>query len=451
MSNTTAIPSWRSAQKNLTAILGSILINLLVLYVVGFFMVMDVAQQPEPAAKEPNEVVVSLEELLPQFLDPEAPTPQTKSYLETYQNQESEQAPENAMFESDRNTLAATETLPTEPGDIPIPTQDGTEEIPGIQLQDHNFVDGPDGEISKSMESTAGAPSSAPAELKPPSPDATMAQTLTEVPPTKTTEEQTENPDPKAKETIEDPSDSTMDEGQPTDMEVAEEEGGAPETMEMAKMDIPKMRDSFSDDFEVVDETMEATPDVEDAMPEKNVEALKERLRPFATSPEAKQNPTMVPTPFMKPQETTVPVPEGTLPSRSTMGEASDAAFSPERHRNKINGSLSNIGRNPAVDAERTPLGQYKRDVSRAIERRWHQLKDQNITSVSFGSLKISFLVNHQGKVKDIRLLHDDANFTVTSFSQQAVMTADIPPMPQEIIDLLGQDDLEVTYDIIIY
>ncbi len=451
MSTTTASHSWNTTQKGLTAILGSIVVNLLVLYVIGWLLIVQMANRPEPPAEEANEVVVSLEELLPEFItEADQADPAKKSYIETYQNQESEMAPENATFESDRNTLAATDMLSAEPSDMPLPTQDGAD-IPALELQDHKFMDAPDGEISKSPNSAAGAPSTPASEMKPPSPDTSDPQTLVEAPPEKSAEEPTDNPDPKAEETLEAPAEGTMAEGAPTELEEAEEAGGAPDPIEMAKVDLPKMEDTFSDKFEVMDETMEATPDKEDAMPEKNVEELKKRLVPFAKAPEARQNPTEMPTPFLKPQETTPPVNPGSMPSRETNGQADEVAFSPERHRNKMSGSLSNLGRNPAVDAERTPLGQYKKLVSRAIEREWHLLKDQNATFVSFGSLKLSFEVDRWGNVGNLRLIHDDANSIVTGFSQKAVLTADIPPMPPEIIDLLGSEKLEVTYDIIIY
>ena len=118
-----------------------------------------------------------------------------------------------------------------------------------------------------------------------------------------------------------------------------------------------------------------------------------------------------------------------------------------------MSGSLTNIGRNAAVDAEKTPLGQYKKQVGQAVERRWHALRQQNAAFVSFGSLKISFLVDRNGHVapKQINLLHRDANTVVTDFSIRAITEAKIPPMPAEIITLLGNQPLEVTYDIIIY
>jgi len=134
-----------------------------------------------------------------------------------------------------------------------------------------------------------------------------------------------------------------------------------------------------------------------------------------------------------------------------TLGDADEAAFSPERHINKINGSVSNIGRNPSVDAERTPMGIYKKKVMDAIERRWHILRQENAAFVSYGSLKLKFEVNRRGHVSDVRIVHKQANEIVTSFSMKAITTANIPAMPDDIVTLLGDGPLEITYDIIIY
>ncbi len=451
MSTSTANPPWSDTQKSLLAILASVLINLLVLYVIGWWLLIEAGLQPAyPEKKEPelNEVVVSLEDLLPEIVETETAEDKTKSYLETYQNQETEAAPENALFESDRNTKAMTEKLAVNPVDGAVPTQDG-DDIPVLETQDHNFVDGPDKEISQSTDAAAGAPATPQTMPQPPSPDTTSPQ-IVESPPVETTEAPTENADPEAEDPLDEPAESTMAEGKPTELDV-DEAGGAPDPVEMAKVDMPTRQDAFSDALDTLDETMVAETDVEDAMPEKNPEELKKRLRPFAASPEAKPNPLQVPTPFMKPQETTVPVPEGSMPSRQTNGQSDEAAFSPERHRNRMSGTLDSLGRTSSFDVERTPLGEYKKLVNRAVERRWHLLKEQYATFISFGSLKLSFDVDRSGKVSNLRILHDDANHTVTTFSQQAVLTADIPPMPAEIVELMGDQKLEVTYKIIIY
>jgi outer membrane biosynthesis protein TonB len=126
------------------------------------------------------------------------------------------------------------------------------------------------------------------------------------------------------------------------------------------------------------------------------------------------------------------------------------AAFSPARRLNTMKGSLSNAGAN-AVDAEATPIGAYKAALSRVIERRWQELRQKNGTFVSYGSLKIRFLVNRSGKVSGLRVVHQDAGAVLTSFSLEAIASAKIPPMPEEVAQAFDNEPLEVSYDILIY
>jgi outer membrane biosynthesis protein TonB len=145
-----------------------------------------------------------------------------------------------------------------------------------------------------------------------------------------------------------------------------------------------------------------------------------------------------------------MPVPQGSAPKPLTNGNADMAAFSPARKLNTMKGSLSNIGKS-AVDADATPVGAYKAAVSRAVERRWHELRLKNGSFVSFGSLKIRFEVNSRGNVRGIRVIHQDAGAVLTDFSMAAIATAAIPPMPKDVAEAFGDEPLEVNYDILIY
>ncbi|MEM0969869.1 MAG: hypothetical protein AAGJ31_10995, partial [Verrucomicrobiota bacterium] len=101
--------------------------------------------------------------------------------------------------------------------------------------------------------------------------------------------------------------------------------------------------------------------------------------------------------------------------------------------------------------AEATELGKYKNLVNRAIEKRWHFLRVQHEAFVTYGSLKIRFEVRKDGRVSGLRVIHDDANSIMTSFSLDAVASARIPVMPESVSSQLGGAPLEVTYDILIY
>jgi len=443
----------RDASKHAIAVAGSVLLNLTALYLVGLFLTLGGSGSAPPAEQRVNEVVVSLEELMPEIEAPPEEEPAGKSYLETYANQESEKAPENARFESDRNTLALTDQPAADPQAEAVPTQDGEEKIPFLELQEHRYRDGPDGEIPESAASAPGVPVPPSSAVQMPQEEAVEPETPDrpqEPEESENREEEPDKPDPEADEAVEDPA-----EGEKPDVENREleegEEGGASETLEMANVDLAKMASSFSDDLQIIDESVPRKEDEIDALPEKNPE-IEDPTNPLLQAPAPSASAPMraqqVPQP---PQEAAVPLQPGSMASQPSHGQADSAAFSPERHRNKMKGALSNIGRNASMDAEATPLGKYKKLVSRAIERRWHELRLQNESFISYGSLKIRFDVTQDGRVRSLRVVHEDANAVMTDFSLQAVSSADIPPMPEEIINLLGREPLEVTYDIIIY
>ena len=47
--------------------------------------------------------------------------------------------------------------------------------------------------------------------------------------------------------------------------------------------------------------------------------------------------------------------------------------------------------------------------------------------------------------------MKNDANAIMVDFTLSAILEADIPPMPAEILDILEDETLDVTYDVIIY
>ena len=152
----------RETQRTLAAIAGSLLVNLAALYLIGWFLLWQSIARAAIRTEAPNEVVVTLEELVPEVIQPqEEAEKQPTPYIDTYANQESDVAPDDPKFESDRNTLAVTESAPTEPSEMEVPTQEGKEApIPVVQLQDHQFADGPDGgnpEFRRRARGNAGA------------------------------------------------------------------------------------------------------------------------------------------------------------------------------------------------------------------------------------------------------------------------------------------------------
>lgn len=85
------------------------------------------APEPEPTPTPAPEIAEAPET---------APSPRALIPLDTSGMETVEQAPENAIFDSDRNTIAASELPAT--GDKPLPTQEGRADRPGVSFETKN-------------------------------------------------------------------------------------------------------------------------------------------------------------------------------------------------------------------------------------------------------------------------------------------------------------------------
>jgi hypothetical protein len=216
----------------------------------------------------------------------------------------------------------------------------------------------------------------------------------------------------------------------------------AVQPMEQGGENVPVPREtqmeerSFSDRLDSVDVAKVETDRERlegDDLPTKMVEeAPSERVS--EDSPEATQMPQVMPAEPISPVE----------PSRATPG------FRPETRATSMRGSISNRGR-PSLDAAESPLGRYKADVSRAIEKLWHRFRQDRAEFVVYGSIKLEFKVDRYGKPRNLKIIKNDANAIMVDFTLSAILKADIPPMPEEILDILDNETLDVTYDVIIY
>lgn len=124
--------------------------------------------------------------------------------------------------------------------------------------------------------------------------------------------------------------------------------------------------------------------------------------------------------------------------------------FSPFTEMAKTKGTISNKGEN-AVDAEATPMGKFMSRVTSAVEKKWHLLRRQNADAVSYGVLKVRFYVNREGKPEDISFVERANNPRMEDFTLEAILKADIPPIPRELLPMLEKERFPVEYDIIIH
>ncbi len=122
-----------------------------------------------------------------------------------------------------------------------------------------------------------------------------------------------------------------------------------------------------------------------------------------------------------------------------------------QRRPTQLRGAISNQG--PAsVDAENTASGRYMRQVTSAIEAEWHRKRRAHADFVTYGTIKLEFYVNKRGQVESLQIKNrDGANAVMQDFTLNAVLDAKIPPMPPGLGDLMENDRMLITYDIIVY
>ena len=128
----------------------------------------------------------------------------------------------------------------------------------------------------------------------------------------------------------------------------------------------------------------------------------------------------------------------------------SETAFQPETIKKRTLGKLSNLGE-AALNVEETDLGHFKKKVDLAIQKSWHRARSAHADLVKYGSLKVRFWINQRGQIVDIRLLRNDADPVVVDFSISGILRAEIPEVPQKLIERTQDGRMEFEYEIIIY
>lgn len=393
-------------------------------------------QAPEAPEPKQQEVVIMMSDLMDQIeLEKPEPLNLPKPFMDTDLNAPEAETPENAQFESDRNTTAASELAPDPnfPG-VALPTTRGDSPLPYFELQNREYTEG---EFDQPPTSTgASAPAVVPAgALRPPRPDAAM----TDAAPGEETEPGESD---EAVEGVD-----TPPENAPGETLLRPEESlttGEAETSTMVRSFNDPNSSSMTPAFgEAGAEDQFAAavpePDKEAEVGEVSDPAQQETLRPGATGVDFESS---------TPAETAEAAREETMNPADT-GLFADG-FSPDELQNVTNGTLTNIGQN-AVDAEGTAAGAYKKKVKQEISRMWHRYRVQHGDFVTYGILKLECRIDRHGKVHDLKVVENDANSVLAEFSLKAILDADLPSMPDDVAAELGPMGLELKYDIIIY
>ncbi len=148
------------------------------------------------------------------------------------------------------------------------------------------------------------------------------------------------------------------------------------------------------------------------------------------------------------PKPKTEPKPETKKPAEKIPpkpAQPSTPGYQPQERITRIRGNISNRGR-ASVAANATPIGRYKKMLSDAIGSRWYYYVNDQIGLLNIGTLEVRFVVRPDGKVERIKVVSNSSNESFAACSVQAIMEAEIPPIPKEIVPMLENGRIEIEY-----
>lgn len=179
--------------------------------------------------------------------------------------------------------------------------------------------------------------------------------------------------------------------------------------------------------------------ELDEVMPKEGPKVLPEEKPPVEDA--AKVNPIT-----KKPE----PPKPAVMPPINTPKPEADA-FQPETHTSNKKGGITNIGSEDAVNAKSTTMGAYRRQATGAVEKKWHALIRQKLDVVEPGNLTVRFFVNKNGKVEDARITYNRASPLLADVTIEAILMAEIPPIPKELLPVLDRERMEINYDVVIH
>jgi outer membrane biosynthesis protein TonB len=119
------------------------------------------------------------------------------------------------------------------------------------------------------------------------------------------------------------------------------------------------------------------------------------------------------------------------------------SAYRRQKQRTHIAGNITTRGIS-SVNALGTPLGRYQKIVADSIGSRWYTYVDQKRDLINIGTLRLNFVVDRSGRVKNLKVTENSSNEAFASVCVQSVMEAHLPPIPGDVAPSLPPEGLEV-------
>lgn len=144
-----------------------------------------------------------------------------------------------------------------------------------------------------------------------------------------------------------------------------------------------------------------------------------------------------------KPEDQTKPS------SKSAASAVTDPAFSGNQSKTAIRGSISRTGRS-ALDVVDTPMGRYHAQISRAVELEFQRNCVRRRDFIVPGYISVRFFIDSEGRVSTLSLIGDiEGGEVQKGFTIDSIRDAEIPAMPSEVKQEMGDNSLELIYNFI--
>ena len=138
------------------------------------------------------------------------------------------------------------------------------------------------------------------------------------------------------------------------------------------------------------------------------------------------------------------------VPPTPKQPEPPKPGYQPNLEQTKIEGSISNRGA-ASVDAVKTPLGVYKKQISEAIGSRWHYYIKKRNDLVTVGLARVTFFVTKDGHIQDVRVIDNSSNDIFAFACKQSILEAELPPAPPEAFTAMKDGRMEITFTFNLY
>ena len=103
-----------------------------------------------------------------------------------------------------------------------------------------------------------------------------------------------------------------------------------------------------------------------------------------------------------------------------------------QKERTQMAGNITNRGIS-SVNALGTPLGRYQKIVADSIGSRWYTYVEQKRDLISIGTLRLGFVIDPSGRVKNLKVTENSSNEAFASVCVQSVLEAHLPPIPEDV------------------